>query len=200
MLLLAVAIVVILTGLLVDQLDLNEFTPHRWAGYTVAALIAVHVGLHWHWVLPSRRVDRQRSEPGPYMPIDSAAQAGEPAALPFSDEPEAGAPVGAAEGGAVGGTASAADGQGRPHPTRRVAITAVGAGVAGMVVGWSSKSGVSPDPYPGGDVGLFYHRQSSLGLRGLVRELVDWGRRPAPYLRVGDAEVVTLPAMGPRRS
>ena len=195
-LLLAAAVVVILTGLLVDQLDLNEFTPHRWAGYAVAVLIAVHVGLHWRWFLPSRRTDRQRREPGPSR-ADRLSGAGrgtrEPAVLGRTRGQRRRRH---GRGGRRGGTASAADGQGRSHPTRRAAITAVGAGVAGVVVGWSAKSQVSPDPYPGGDVGLFYHRQSSLGLRGLVSDLVDWGRRPAPYLRVGDAEVVTLPAVG----
>ena len=195
-LLLVAAVVVILTGLLVDQLDLNEFTPHRWAGYVVAVLIAVHVGLHWRWFLPSRRTDRQRRRPGTSVPIDSAAQSAEPENPPLVADPEASAAAGTAGGGGGGGTACAADGEGRSRPTRRAAITAVGAGVAGVVVGWSARSQVSPDPYPGGDVGLFYHRQSSLGLRGLVSDLVDWGRRPAPYLRVGDAEVVTLPAVG----
>jgi SagB-type dehydrogenase family enzyme len=66
--------------------------------------------------------------------------------------------------------------------------------VAGVAVGWTAKSAVSPDPYPGGDVGLFYHRQSALGLRGLVGGVVDWGRRPAPYLQVGDGPSVPLPA------
>jgi SagB-type dehydrogenase family enzyme len=196
MLLLVAGVVVILTGLLVDQLDLNEFTPHRWAGYVVAVLIAVHVGLHWRWFLPSRRLNRRFREPGTSVLIASAARAAEPANPPFVDEPGAGEDVGEAGGGGLGGTACAADGHGRSHPTRRAAITAVGAGVAGVLVGWSAKSQVSPDPYPGGDVGLFYHRQSSLGLRGLVSDLVDWGRRPAPYLRVGGAEVVTLPAVG----
>jgi SagB-type dehydrogenase family enzyme len=191
-LLLVSAVVVILTGLLVDQLDLNEFTPHRWAGYVVAVLIAVHVGLHWRWFLPSRRLDRRLSGSGTSVSIASAERAAEPENPPHVDEPGAGG----AGGGGLGTTASAADGHGRSHPTRRAAITAAGAGVAGVVVGWSAKSQVSPDPYPGGDVGLFYHRQSSLGLRSLVSDLVDWGRRPAPYLRVGDAEVVTLPAVG----
>ena len=195
-LLLAAAVAVILTGLLVDQLDLHEFAPHRWAGYTVAVLIAVHVGLHWRWFLPSRRLDRGLSEPGTSVPIASVARVAEPENPPFVNEPGAGVAAGEAGGGGLGGTASAADGHGRSHPTRRAAIMAVGAGVAGVVVGWSAKSGLSPVPYPGGDVGLFYHRQSSLGLRGLVSDLVDWGRRPAAYLRVGDAEVVTLPAMG----
>ena len=191
-LLLAAAIVVTLTGLLVDQLDLNDFTPHRWAGYAVAVLIAVHVGLHWRWFLPSRRVARQGRGPRPAVPVESAAQAAEPANPPLVDEP--GASVAEAVGG--GGTVSAAQGGRRSRPTRRAAITAVGAGAAGVVVGWSAKSQVSPDPYPGGDVGLFYHRQSALGLRGLVSDLADWGRRPAPYLRVGDGEAVALPAMG----
>ncbi len=192
-LLLAAAVVVVLTGLLVDQLDLNEFTAHRWAGYVVAVLIVIHVGLRWRWFLPSRGVDRRRREPEPSVLIHPPA---EPANLPFVAEPQTGAAVGATASGGGAGTARAAPGRAKSHPSRRVAITAMGAGVAGVVVGWAAKSGVSPDPYPGGDVGLFYHRQSSLGLRGLLSDLVDWGRRPAPYLRVGDAAVVALPAVG----
>ena len=197
-LLLAAAVVVTLTGFLVDQLDLNEFTPHRWSGYVVAALLAIHVGLHWRWFLPSRRVARQRRESGTSGPIDSAVRAAEPANPPLVDAPEAPAPAPASvsDAGSGSGTVSAAQGGGRSHPTRRAAITAAGTGVAGVVVGWLGKSIASPDPYPGGDVGLFYHRQSALGLRGLVGDLVDWGRRPAPYLRVGDGETVALPAVG----
>jgi SagB-type dehydrogenase family enzyme len=78
-----------------------------------------------------------------------------------------------------------------------VALTAIGAGAVGAVVGWGANSTLSASPYPGGDVGLFYHRESSLGLRGLLSNVVDWGRRPAPYLRVGDEAVVTLPPVGP---
>ena len=195
-LLLAAAIVVTLTGLLVDQLDLNDFTPHRWAGYAVAVLIAVHVGLHWRWFLPTRRVAGQGREPRPAVPVETAAQAAEPANPPLVDGPGASAVASAAEAGGGDGAGFAAQGGRRSRPTRRAAITAVGAGAAGVVVGWSAKSQVSPDPYPGGDVGLFYHRQSALGLRGLVSDLADWGRRPAPYLRVGDDEAVALPAVG----
>ena len=195
-LLLATAIVVTLTGLLVDQLDLNDFTPHRWAGYAVAVLIAVHVGLHWRWFLPARRVAGQGREPRPAVPVETATRAAEPANPPLVDRPAASAVASAAEAGGGGGAGFAAQGGRRSSPTRRAAITAVGAGAAGVVVGWSAKSQVSPDPYPGGDVGLFYHRQSALGLRGLVSDLADWGRRPAPYLRVGDDEAVALPAVG----
>ena len=92
-LLLAAAVVVTLTGFLVDQLDLNEFTPHRWSGYVVAALLAIHVGLHWRWFLPSRRVAPQRRESGTSGPIDSAVRAAEPANPPLVDAPEAPAPA-----------------------------------------------------------------------------------------------------------
>jgi SagB-type dehydrogenase family enzyme len=77
--------------------------------------------------------------------------------------------------------------------SRRGAIAAVGAGVTGVVVGWWARAGVSPNPYGGGDVGLFYHQQSSLGLRDVAGDVVDWGRRPAPYLERSVGESVELP-------
>jgi SagB-type dehydrogenase family enzyme len=70
----------------------------------------------------------------------------------------------------------------------------------GAAVGWTARSAASADPYPGGDVGLFYHRQSSLGLRGLIGGVVDWGRRPAAYLNVGDGPGISLPDLGPAPS
>jgi hypothetical protein len=59
------------------------------------------------------------------------------------------------------------------------------------------KTGISPDPYGGGDVGLFYHQQSSLGPRGLLRSLAGWGSRPAPYKAVAGGAAVALPAARP---
>ncbi len=52
--------------------------------------------------------------------------------------------------------------------------------------------GVS-NPYPGGDVGLFYHQQSALGLSDLAGDVVDWGRRPDPYLERTPGTGVALP-------
>jgi hypothetical protein len=50
--LLGAAVIAFLTGLLVDRLDLHQFAPHRWAGYVLVALVAVHVAAHggssWH--------------------------------------------------------------------------------------------------------------------------------------------------------
>ncbi len=200
-LLLVAAVVVILTGFLVDRLDLNQFTPHRWAGYAVAVLIAIHVGLHWRWFLPSRWASSQRvgtthtseSEGPPARPAAAAAGA----SLTSAGELTHGsAPDGATS--RAGDTPDPAPDARHPQPrrpSRRTALAAIGAGAAGVVVGWSAKSEVSPVPYESGDVGLFYHRESSLGLRGLISDLVDWGRRPAQYLRVGEGQPVVLPTV-----
>ncbi|MGZ4608689.1 MAG: DUF4405 domain-containing protein, partial [Actinomycetes bacterium] len=148
--LLLAAVVVLLTGLLVDQLDLHQFTPHRWAGYVVAVLIAVHVGLHWRWLVPFGSGDGRRSLASGGAPPHAlpAAVSGQSSGRP-SDQ-------------------SADQPADRGPPSRRVALTALGAGAAGAAAGWFAKAEVSPTPYPGGDVGLFYHRESSLGLLGLL--------------------------------
>jgi SagB-type dehydrogenase family enzyme len=199
-LLLVAAIVALLSGVVVDQLDLNDFAPHRWGGYVLAVLVVLHVGLRWRWFLPSRGGLRQRTEPVPAPPIgDRAGTAQRTGASPLA--PLA-APAGSDdtpggdEGEGIPRTAPPVDLPGNVHPTRRVALTAMGAGALGTVVGWAANSRLSASSFPGGDVGLFYHRESSLGLRGLLSNVVDWGRRPSPYLRVGDEAVVTLPPVG----
>jgi SagB-type dehydrogenase family enzyme len=188
-LLLVAAVVVILTGLLVDRLDLNDFTPHRWAGYAVAILITLHVGMRWRTFLPSGGSDRRGHDRA------SAAAAGTAA----TEEPTTRASVaGAADDAGHDGDGTAGGGPAgrRTHPTRRTAIAAAGGAAVGAAVGWTARSAASADPFPGGDVGLFYHRQSSLGLRGLIGGVVDWGRRPAPYLTVGNGPAIALPALG----
>jgi len=199
-LLLMAAIVALLSGIVVDQLDLNDFAPHRWGGYVLAVLAVIHVGLRWRWFLPTRGGLRQGTQPVPAAPIDT--RAGTTDRTGASPLGPVAAPAGThvAAGGDEGeGTSRTAahDVPGNAHPTRRVAITAMGAGAVGAVAGWAASSRLSTSPYPGGDVGLFYHRESSLGLRGLLSNVVDWGRRPAPYLRVGDEAVITLPPVGP---
>ncbi len=159
-LLLVTATVVILTGLYVDQLDLHDFAPHRWSGYAVAGLIAVHAGLHWRWFATAGFTTGSRG--------GATAAAPRPEPAPSS-------------------------GPGRFSPTRRAALTAVGAGALGAGAGWFARASASPAAYQGGDVGLFYHEQSSLGFPGVIGDVLDWGRRPAAYKDVGDGQDVPLP-------
>ena len=163
--LLGAAVVAFLTGLLVDRLDLHQFAPHRWAGYVLAALVAVHVATHWR-----------------FFRVRLASRRQAPATPP--------------QGAAVGGASTVSE-HVRSGPTRRAALAVIGAGLAGAAAGWFVTTEISPEPYKGGDVGLFYHRESSFGLRGLLRSLVDWGSQPSQYKRVGSGATVTLPAALP---
>jgi SagB-type dehydrogenase family enzyme len=165
--------VVLLTGLLVDRLDLHEFAPHRWAGYVVAVLIAVHVGMHWRWFLPLRSGGRERGLSGSAVPPAAATTSSDQRSPVESPTPAAG----------------------RPGMSRRTTLAAAGAGVAGATAGWLAKSEVSPTPYRGGDVGIFYHRESSLGLRDILSDVVRWGSRPARYKQVSGGATVTLPTL-----
>jgi SagB-type dehydrogenase family enzyme len=158
LLLLAAAVVTFLTGVLVDNLDLNQFAPHRWAGYVLASLVLVHVALHWRFFLAPSRSRPHR----PAMRTDVLPEGAPPTELGQ-------APVGT---------------------TRRTALTAAGAGILGVTTGWFAKSALTPVSYAGGDPGAFYHRASSLGLPSLLRGLINWGGRPAPYKRVPGATVV----------
>jgi SagB-type dehydrogenase family enzyme len=161
LLLLIAATVTFLTGLLVDNLDLTQFAPHRWAGYVLAGLVVAHVLMHWRFFLTpwTPRHPATASPPGP-------------------------------------GGAAAVDGPARHGMTRRAALATAGAGAVGAAAGWFAKGELSPPAYTGGDVGLFYHRASSLGLPSLLKGLITWGSRPTPYKHIAGA-TVALPTAAP---
>lgn len=166
------------TGFVMDQLDLTGLRLHRQLGYLMSALAAVHLGFNWrplvHFVTaPIRR----RPAVAGRTRADGSASAGAARSLERARTHEDASP----------------DGR-RPRISRRAALRTALAGTAGLVAGWFVRSEVEPVPYEGGDVGLFYHRQSALGVRSLVSNLLDWGRRPARYKTV-DGDRVTLPAV-----
>ncbi len=189
LLLLASVVVVVLTGVIVEQLDLHEFRLHPLSGYVMTGLVAVHVFLHRGSILRfvggrlHRRVVGVAPRPeepvvadstGPVDRIDVESAAGE-----HGSDPRPVAPVGRRVGG-----------------SRRSLLAASAAGLAGVTAGWFARSEVSPEPYDGGDVGLFYHRESSLGVRGLLSNFLDWGRRPPRYKDLTTTGAVPLPAVG----
>lgn len=191
--LLAVAALVIGTGFVVDQLDLNDFVPHRWAGYAFAALAAVHVATRWRALVPFLPSGRERGSPRPVSATGGDSSSAGASTAPPDRTGGGRAPDGDADRN--GSRSPPAAPTGRHGPSRRTALTAtVGAGITGTALGWLGGSRLPPDPYPGGDVGTFYHRESSLGVRGLLGGLVNWGSRPAAHKRVGEAPAVSLPA------
>ena len=97
--LLGAAVVAFLTGLLVDRLDLHQFAAHRWAGYVLAGLVAVHVAAHWRFFL-APFASRRRA---PAPPQQGAAAGVSPAASEqVRSGPTRRAALAAAGAGAVG--------------------------------------------------------------------------------------------------
>jgi len=133
--------------------------------------------------------DVHGAEPQRQRPAPAQAQL----AAPHEDGADADPDTG--DGGDRSRPEPAGTGPGRSRHSRRTLLTAFGAGVTGATAGWVARARSSPDPFGGDDVGLLYHRQSSLGVRGLLGGVLDWGRRPAPYAQVGDGAALDLPVV-----
>ena len=78
---------------------------------------------------------------------------------------------------------------------RRSLLTGTAAVLGAAAVGWWGRALSSPSPYGGGDVGIFYHRESSLGIRSTLRSIIDWGRRPPGYKIIPGAASTALPVV-----
>ncbi len=160
-------LVVVLTGFFVDRLDLREFRLHAWSGYVMAALVAAHVVVHRRALLALMR---------PRLPRHVSERPAPPRTGPNAlTRPEV----------AIS----------RRRPSRRTVLASVATGAIGSIAGWVMRAEVAPNPYPGGDVGLFYHRESSLGVRGLLSNLLDWGTRPPRYKDQDAEHSIDLPSI-----
>jgi SagB-type dehydrogenase family enzyme len=163
-LLLVAAIVVAVTGVIIDRLELHGFTIHLWAGYAFVALAAVHLAFHRHWMVPFKRAWGTARKTAPRRPE--------------VERPPTGAVA-----------------RRRTAVPRRSLITGTAAVLGAAVVGWWGRAASSPSPYGGGDVGMFYHRESSLGIRSMLRGVLDWGQRPAGEKVISGAVSTPLPAV-----
>lgn len=166
-LLLLAAGATVATGMIADRLDLHDLGLHRQLGYVMAGLALVHVVVHRRALRPPRF--RRRPPPRPDA-LDAAPDrtTAAPAEIPSPAAPP-------------------------PLLGRRAALVSGLLGMAGAGAGWLARGAVEPTPYDGGDVGLFYHRESSLGLKGLLGNLLDWGTEPERYKTVSGLEPLPLP-------
>ncbi|MPZ71618.1 MAG: SagB/ThcOx family dehydrogenase [Nitriliruptorales bacterium] len=164
-----VALAAILTGVIADLWDLNDFRWHTYAGYVMTAFALAHVALNWRKILAYARFRLRRSRPNTSPPRPR------PKALPHG--PLTPAVVGRAAGGAL--------------LSRRGVL---GLGVGGLV-GVVAGRGLRPPPViPGGaDVGVVYHEWSKPGVLDAIGTVADWGKRPPQYKQYPDANIVVLP-------
>lgn len=163
-LLLVAVVVVAVTGVIIDRLELHGLRIHLWAGYAFVVLAVVHLAMHRQWMVPFKRAwgTARRVEPR---------------------QPEV---VRASTTSVV---------RRRTKVPRRSLFTGAAALLGAAAVGWWGRAASSPSPYSGGDVGLFYHQESSLGIRSMLRSVLDWGRRPSGYKIIPGGVTTALPAV-----
>ena len=166
--LLVVAVMAILTGVIADLWDLNDFRWHTYAGYVMTGLALAHVALNWRRLLTYARVRLRRGKAAPKRRRQATALPAGPL-TPRS--------VGRATAGAL--------------LSRRGLL---GLGVGGAV-GALAGRGLRPPPViPGGeDVGLVYHEWSKPGVLDALGTVANWGERPPQYKTYPEAETVVLP-------
>ena len=166
--LLVVAVAAILTGVIADVWDLNDFRWHTYAGYVMTGLALAHVALNWRRMLAYARA-RLRRRSRPRHPSRQS-----PGLLSGPLTP---AVVARATGSAL--------------LSRRGLLGLGIGGAAGALVG----RGLRPPPViPGGeDVGLVYHEWSKPGVLDALGSVANWGERPPQYKSYPDAETVVLP-------
>lgn len=164
-----VAVTAILTGVIADLWDLNDFRWHTYAGYVMTGFALAHVALNWRKMVAYARfrLGRGRAK-------KPAGRPGVPAAL---EGPLTPSMVGRAAGGAL---------------LSRRGLLGLG---AGGLVGALAGRGLRPPPViPGGeDLGVVYHEWSKPGILDALGSVANWGERPPQYKTYPGAETVALP-------
>jgi SagB-type dehydrogenase family enzyme len=164
-----VALAAILTGVIADLWDLNDFRWHTQAGYVMTGFALAHVALNWRKMAAYARFRLRRGR--------RTTPAPQPHGRALPDGPLTPAAVGRAAGGAL--------------LTRRGLLGLSVGGLVGALAG----RGLRPPPViPGGeDIGLVYHEWSKPGALDALGTVANWGERPPQYKTYPDAESIVLP-------
>ncbi|HEY0737392.1 MAG TPA: SagB/ThcOx family dehydrogenase [Herpetosiphonaceae bacterium] len=174
--LLIVAVVVIVTGLVAQLWDLNDFVYHTYAGYAMTLLALAHVWLNWQRMIGYFRFRLTRREHSRAQPV-----AGSQGAL-----------TAPATNAAHAGTQSR-----RAQDSRLSAVSRRGflglalGGLGGFVAG----RGLRPPPViaRGSDLGVVYHQWSKPGVIEVLGSVASWGQQPSLYKTYPNLPAIVLP-------
>lgn len=180
-LLLPAALLVFVTGLAADVLDLNEFVPHKYVGYASAVLVLVHVvstwpslAAFWRGRRRLRRTSQGIGVSGADTPSLATHRPVHRGTAPMSREFVGNAPF--------------------RSFARRSVLAAAGAGAVGFATGWLLRPGPIQRE-PGEDLGALYHRASAPAFADMFGALVDWGGQPDRIKTYPGAPRTQLPAV-----
>lgn len=170
--LLVVTIAAIVTGIVAQLWDLNDFWYHTYAGYIMTGFAALHVWLNWGRLISYARFrlsgSRRRQNPITHRPPPPAV-ASEPDPQP------------------TGGRATLR----RAIVSRRGFLGLILGGVGGWLVGRGLRQ---PPAIPNGsDLGVVYHQWSKPGVIDVLGTVANWGTQPPLYKTYPNAPRIVLP-------
>src|SRR5690606_28478011 len=172
--LLALATVTIVTGIVADAWDLNEFRLHSVTGYGMAIAALLHVAFSWKRLISYARFR------GRQLAAWTRAHAGGTTARPVPRHP----PRRRAH------AATAEPSGGGRLLSRRGLLGAAAAGAAGFIAGRGLRR---PPAIPyGSDVGVIYHEWSKPGVLDALGTVADWGGKPPLYKRYEGVPYIPL--------
>lgn len=173
--LLVAALAAILTGIVAQLWDLNDFWYHTYAGYVMAVLSLIHVWLNWGRLISYarfrvfQRASQQRSEQK--APV-------------FVQQPEAIAATTSTNAGFV-------QTMQRLVVSRRGFLTLALGGIGGFFAGRGFKQ--PPPIAQGSDLGVVYHQWSKPGVIDVLGSVANWGAQPPLYKTYPQAPRIPLP-------
>ncbi len=201
-LLLLVTVLAAATGVIADLWDLNDFVYHTYAGYALALLALVHVGLQWGRLVTSIRMRfaslrraSPRSSAGedrakPHAKVQGAQRSAQERLFSHSHQ------QGAAD--------SAEDEQQQNIPPAQPAQQSTlltRRDVAGLLlggIGFALGRGLRPaQELPDQKYrGMLYHHWSKTGWHSIFGTISDWGKQPPLYKQYPQARKLALPKVG----
>lgn len=168
--LLIVAVVVIVTGLVAQLWDLNDFVYHTYAGYAMTLLALAHVWLNWQRMIGYFRFRLTRREHSRTSAALTASASNAAHAVTQS---------------------SAAKDSRLSAVSRRGFLGLALGGLGGFVAG----RGLRPPPViaRGSDLGVVYHQWSKPGVIDVLGSVASWGQQPALYKTYPNFPAIVLP-------
>lgn len=148
--LLPLTLLATITGIAADLLDLNDFLPHIYAGYAMAALAMIHTVFELPRLLAyaRRRLRRRKDEPARSPPPEEQRQ-----------------------------EKQRHDADDSLLHTRRGVLGLLAGGAGGYLLGRIASR--AAEPVEEQDLGLRYHVWSKPSVTSVVEGLLDWGEQPA---------------------
>lgn len=174
--LLVAATITVITGLVSDLWDINDFVFHKYTAYTLAFIGLAHVYLHWGRLVSYIRW-RLRRHPKRRQSVTERAHQHQKTRRVNEEN--------------MNRSATVREVVNRASISRRDFIGLLLGGLGGFALGNFLRS--EPDLPYGADIGTIYHEWSKPKLQSFLGTISDWGSQPPLYKEYTLAKRISLP-------